>query len=168
MNNNKLTKQELRIKLKNKIARKQSKRTSKHVHKLNDRKVQKQIKTSFNPENSQHIRHACLCLMKDVGYLATKGIKNPFKINEKLAMKYKFLIDTRFPIYMAILKGELPLNILDMMISQKDRIDNKQIDEKEASFEMGSVFAKKLNVDVDALVKSGKAEKARQDAEKKQ
>ena len=168
MNNGKLTKQQLKQKMKNKIARKQSNRAGKHVHRANRKKVAKQVEQQFNPENSNHIRHAAVCLMKDVGQLVKQGTINPMRINEKLAVKYKFLIDTRFPIYMGILKGELPLAVLDMMLDQKDRIDAKQVSEKTASLEMGQVFAKKLNVDVEALIKSGEANKAKMEAEKKQ
>ena len=163
--NSKLNKQQLRQKLKSRIASKQNKRTSKIVRKQKDNKVRNQVRASFNPENSQHIRHAAVCLMKDVGQLVKKGIINPVRMNEQLAKKYKFLIDTRFPIYMGILKGELPLPVLDMMISQKDRIDAKEISEVDASLEVGSVFAKKLNVDVDALVKSAKENKAKLESE---
>ena len=158
--NSKLNKQQLRQNLKSKIASKQNKRTSKIVRKHRDNKVRKQVRAQFNAENSQHIRHAAVCLMKDVGQLVKKGINTPVRLNEKLARKYKFLIDTRFPIYMGILKGELPLPILDMMISQKNRIDANLVSEKDASLEVGTVFAKKLNVDVDALVKSAKINKA--------
>jgi hypothetical protein len=41
------------------------------------------------------------------------------------------------------------------MLKQKDRVEREEISEENASLEMGSMFAKKLNVDVDALVKSG-------------
>ena len=160
MNDNKLTKQQLRQKLQNKIAQKQNKRSSRHVHKTNKKKVGKQVKEVFNAEDSNHIRYATMSLMKDVGQLVKQGIKNPVELNKKLAVKYKYLIDTRFPIYMGVLKGQLSVQMLDMMLRQKDRIDAKQVSEEAASLEMGSVFAKKLNVDVDALVKSAEANKA--------
>ena len=160
MNDNKLTKQQLRQKLQNKIAQKQSKRSSRHVHKTNKKKVGKQVKAVFNAENSNHIRYATTSLMKDVGQLVKQGIKTPVELNQKLAVKYKYLIDTRFPIYMGVLKGQLSIEMLDMMLQQKDRIDAKLVSEEAASLELGSVFAKKLNVDVEALVKSAEANKA--------
>ena len=150
----------LKNKLKQKIAKKQHKRTSKVVRKKQEQKITKQIKQEFNPENVTHIRHACVCLMQDVGYLAKKGTLTPIQLNEKLAKKYKFLIDTRFAIYMGIIKGELPLQVLDMMLSQVQRINTKQVSEEEASLEMGQVFAKRLDVDIDALVASAKVNKA--------
>ena len=151
----------LRNKLKQKIAKKQHRRTSKLVRKQKEQKISKQIKQKFNPENVTHIRHACVCLMRDVGYLAKqKGDITPIELNEKLAQKYKFLIDTRFAIYIGIIKGELPLHVLDMMLSQIQRINTNQVSEEAASLEMGQVFAKRLNVDIDALVESAEKNKA--------
>jgi hypothetical protein len=67
---------------------------------------------------------------------------------------YDFFKRKYFGIYRAILARELPINVLDMMIAHKNQIDNNQMTEEQASYAVGDIIAKKLNVDVEALKKS--------------
>ena len=152
----KQSRDQLRQKLKARIAAKKHARTNKVARKTQNNKVNL---SSFRLNNNNDIRAVALSLMDDVGRLHQKGIINPVKRNGMLAKKYEFFLKNYFGIYMGIIKGELPLNILDMMLSQKSRIDNKEVSAEQASMAMGDIFAKRLNVDVDALVKSAEINK---------
>jgi len=152
----KQSRKQLRQKLKARIAAKKHARTNKHTRKMQNKKVNV---STMRLNNNNDIRAVSVALMNDVEKLHRKGVVNPVKKNEILAKKYEFFVKNYFGMYMGIIKGELPIEILDMMLSQKSRIDNKEVTAEQASMSMGKVIAKKLNVDVDSLVKSAQENK---------
>lgn len=142
-------KNELKRKLKEKIESKKQMRMN---------KIQREnttIKKTFNPGNNSDIYNATVLMKQDVIKLTKTGITNIIELDKILTNKYKFLKDNYFAIYRAVLRDEIPLEVLISMLKQKDRVEREEITEEKASLEMGSMFAKKLNVDVDSLVKSG-------------
>ena len=48
--------------------------------------------------------------------------------------------------------------MLRVMLDERTRVQNNEIEEKDAELRMGKMLAQKYNVDVDALVKSAKEE----------
>lgn len=138
------SKEDLKNKLKLKLEAKKKLRSGKK-HLKNE---------TFKVNNNEDIYRCSVSLMETVKVLNNKGIKNHIKIDKIVSKKYDFLKKKYFAIYRAILLKELPIQILQAMLNQKSRIDNKEISEKDASFEMGSMFAKKLNVDIDSIVKN--------------
>jgi len=151
-------KDQLRKRLQDKIAAKKAlrgglktlKKPSNHVFKLND---------------NESIRRVCVNLMSEIAYLNSRGCVDPQQVNKILAPKYEFFVKHYLGMYLAIIKQQLPIEVLDMMLSQKHKIDTRELSEKEASLQMGAVISKKLNIDVDALVKSAEANKAAIEAE---
>jgi DNA-binding helix-hairpin-helix protein with protein kinase domain len=141
-------KNELKAKLKKKIEMKQQMRMSKF------KKENTKINHKLTPGNNSDIYTATALMKKDVEKLQKEKL-NILQMDKMLTTKYQFLKDKYFAIYRAILRNELPLEVLISMLKQKDRVEREEISEEKASLEMGSMFAKKLNVDVDALVKSG-------------
>ena len=147
-------KDNLKKRLKMKIENKKNMRINKNI------KKNKMVKHTFTPGNSVDIYTSSRMMMEDVKKLYSKGIDNILLLDKMLTDKYKFLKEKYFAIYRAILRNELPIEVLLSMLKQSERIKNNEITEEKASLEMGSMFAKKLNVDVDALVQSGLKNKA--------
>jgi hypothetical protein len=142
-------KNELKSRLKKKIQMKEQMRMTKF------KKENTKINHNLTPGNNSDIYTATALMKKDVEKLQKEGINNILQLDKMLTKKYKFLKDKYFAIYRAILRNELPLEVLITMLKQKDRVEREEISEEKASLEMGSMFAKKLNVDIDSLVKSG-------------
>lgn len=149
-------KRKLRKKLKAKIAAKKQARSNKITRKMQNEKVNKE---TFRLNNNSDIRVVSIALMNEVEQLHRKGIVNPIKKNKILAEKYEFFVKNYFGMYMGILKRELPIEILDMMLGQKAKIDKNEVTAEQASLAVGDVFAKKLNVDVDSLVREAEINK---------
>ena len=154
-------KDELKQKYKNKLEMQKYKRMKKiQKKKMND------VKYTLTPGNSKDIYTATVMMKKDVKDLQKKGIHNILELDKLLTDKYIFLKEKYIAIYRAVIRNELPLEVLLSMLKQKDRVENKEISEEKASLEMGNMFAKKLNVDVDALVKSGMENKQKMENKK--
>ena len=147
---NKPTKQQLRDRLRKTLAAKQALRQGKRAMKQQEQKTQE----SFRLNNNDDIRTVSIALMADVERIYKSGVTNMPAIDKALKGRYDFFKKPYFGIYRAILARELPLNVLDMMIAHKTQIDTKQMTEEQASYAVGDVIAKKLNVDVEALKKS--------------
>jgi len=153
------TKQELKERLRRKLeAKKQLRDGKKAIKKERELKV----------NNNEDIRASALCLMMDVDRLMKRGATNMVQLDRVLGKKYDFLKKKYFGVYRAVLAQELPLPVLDMMLSQKSRIDNNEVTAERASLEVGTAIAEKLNVDVNALTKAAQEIKAKQEAEEKQ
>jgi hypothetical protein len=145
-----MSKQELRDRLRKKLAAKQALRQGKRAMREQAKKTQE----SFRVNNSDDIRTVSMALMMDVEKIYKNGIVNMPAIDKALGGHYDFFKRKYFGIYRAILARELPINVLDMMIAHKNQIDNNQMTEEQASYAVGDIIAKKLNVDVEALKKS--------------
>jgi hypothetical protein len=128
----------------------------------------RQEKIIINKDNEdEYIFNTTQQLMNDLRKLVLNGERNIPKIDKKLKVKYAWLRDNKFAIYKAVLtEGGIDLELLRMMLMEKRKIDNKEIDAKEASLRMGAKLAEKYHVDVDALVKSAEKNKAKLDKEK--
>lgn len=150
------TKQEMKNKLRAKLQARQAIRGGKKT-------AQKYLESSrtqnLRVNNNNDIFNCTESLMKDVSFLNLKGVKEMVAIDKIVGTKFIWLKKNYFALYRAALAGEMNLGMLKMMLDQKTKIDNKEIDEKKASLQVGDMLAKKYNVDVDALVKSAQANK---------
>lgn len=144
------SKQELRDRLRKRLNAKKALRGGKKTMTQQTKKTEE----SFRVNNSDDIRTVSMALMLDVEKIYKNGITNMPAIDKCLKGRYDFFKKKYFGIYRAILARELPMNVLDMMIAHKAQIDNNDMTAEQASYAVGDIIAKKLNVDVDALKKS--------------
>lgn len=140
-------KTELRDRLRKKIQAKQNLRMNKH----SKQKQMGDISKNFRLNNNGDIRDISITLMMEVERLYKNGITHIPQIDKALNNRYDFFKKNYFGIYRAILARELPINVLDMMLNYKHKIDSNELTAEQASFKVGDVIAKKLNVDVEAL-----------------
>ena len=149
--NEKESKQALRNRLQKKLQAKKALRGGKKAMKQHSQKIE----DNFRLNNNNDIRTVSIALMADVERIHRQGVTNMPAIDRALKGRYDFFKKNYFGIYRAILARELPMNVLDMMIAHKEQIDNNQMTAEEASYAVGDIIAKKLNVDVEALKKAG-------------
>lgn len=156
-----MSKKELKNKLLIKKEELKDKRTSNFV--------KRKRKLNITKDNEdEYIFHVTQELVIDIRKILSKGERNIPKIDNMLKEKYEWLRTNKFAIYKAVItEGGIDLGLLRMMLMEKRKVDNKQVDVKEASLNIGTKLADKFHVDVDALVKSAEANKLKLDAEKK-
>jgi len=150
------TNQELRTKLKAKLAARKAIRGGKQAAK---KYLDSTRQHNLRVNNNDDIFNCTEALMRDVSFLNTKGLKEMVPIDKVVGTKFIWLKKNYFALYRSALAGEMDLDMLKMMLTQKTRIDDKLIDAKKASLQVGDMLAKKYNVDIDALVKSAQANK---------
>lgn len=157
---NKKPKTEVRDRLRKKIQAKQNLRNTKQQTKIQVSKMRENFKLNDNKD----IRDVSIVLMMEVDRLTKQGITSIPALDRAFNGKFDFFKKSYFGIYRAILAKELPIDVLDMMIAHKSKVDNKEITVEKASLQVGDIISKKLNVDVEALTKS--VEKMRMDEQK--
>lgn len=140
-------KQELRMKLKNKIASKQAQRNgkpSKYVLKKQQENKDKEWQKHLTGEHSsQNIYNHVLYLMSDLEQ--HKNEKDRLKIAKKYEEKHTFLHQNYFNIYREVCYGRLTdLRLLQKMLQQRDLQFSKQTTEEEASQEVGKLLTEKF------------------------
>lgn len=136
-------KQELRNKLRQKIQQKQKKRQG------NKKNIKKeQIK-------SHNIYKNVKTLMEDVAILKQKMGKKfvHAQVGKLLRTKYSWLYDNYFPIYRATVFEEMDLNMLKMMLNEKNLIDTNVSTNDESDKKIGSFLGDKYNIDMEKLEK---------------
>lgn len=154
------SKEQLRQRLREKIAARQAIRGgNKTSQKYLDNRRAKQIKSTptLKCNNNEDIFNCTKALKADVDFLTKKGVNNAVAMNNALGEKYDWLKKHYFAIYKATVSGHMNMNMLKMMLAQKTKIDNKEVEAKEASMKVGSMLAEKYNVDVSKLVAEAKA-----------
>jgi len=149
------SKEELRDRLKKKLEAKKALRGGKKTMVAQTKKTEE----SFRVNNSNDIRAVSMALMLDVERIYKSGVTSMPAIDKCLKGRYDFFKKKYFGIYRAVLARELPLNVLDMMIAHKQQIEDNKMTEEQASYAVGDIIAKKLNVDVEALKKSSEEKK---------
>lgn len=133
------------------------------------RKIQekKNLRTKRSQLMSTDILVNVKSLMNDVGKIQRghKGKVNPVQIAKVLKPKYKWLHDQYFMIYRATCFGEMELEMLTVMLLEKERIDREESTLEDGSQFIGDILAKKYKVNVEAMKEGILRERAQKEAE---